>query len=269
MIEKLIEAGLNNYEARVYDTLLNEGLINATKISELAEIPQGRVYSVLKSLEQKGFCTIYSGSIKKYQAINPKRAFKELIKAKKKDLKEMEQLSKELEASFERKQTETAPLDFVQILTSKQSQINKFDDLIKASENTLYSFNKGPYATGFMRQIEEIKAASAPLIKIIENGTKVKALFEAETEHIDAFINMIEYYESIGEEVRICAKLPIKMLLSDNKMAMVSLRSLSASRFKMTSMVVEHSDLTNALIELFESYWDKGMTIEEFKENQT
>lgn len=264
MIEKLTKAGLSIYEAKAYQVLFNQGLLTASEISKMAEIPQGRVYSVLKSLENRGFCNMFSGSVKKFEAVNPKMAFKSLLKAKETALKEVEELSEELEEAFESKQKESSPLDYIQILTSKQSQVNKFDELIKLSEKTLYSFNKKPYATGFMREMDEIIRASKPLRKIIKEGTVVKALFEAETVHIQEFARMVKYYESIGEEVRICEKLPLKMLLSDDKKAMVSMRSQEANKFKLTSMVVEHSDLTNALMELFEVYWEKGVTIEAY-----
>jgi len=35
-----------------------------------------------------------------------------------------------------------------------------------------------------------------------------------------------------------------------------------------TSVVIEHSDLTDALIELFDLYWEKSMTLEEFLEKK-
>ena len=264
MIEKLTAIGFNVYESKAYKVLLSQGLLAASELSELAGIPQGRIYSVLKSLEQKGFCNVFSGPVKKFGAVNPKVAFQGLLQEKERALKEMEALSCELEEVFENREDDQAPLEFIQILTSKQSQVNKFDDLIQRSETTLYSFNKKPYATGFMRKMDEIINASAPLRKIIKKGVSVKAIFEAEDHHIQEFTRMVSYYQDIGEEIRICDKLPLKMLLSDNKNAMVSMKSLGVTKFKLTSMVVEHSDLTNALTELFEMYWEKGMTIEEY-----
>lgn len=269
MIEKLIEIGLNTYEAKTYNTLLNHELLTATEVSQFAGIPQGRIYSILKSLELKGFCNIFSGSVKKFEAVHPKIAFQSLILAQEKALKNIEVLSQNLQETFENRKTETTPLDYIQILTSKQSQVNKFDDLIKLSEKTLYSFNKAPYATGFLRQMDEIIKASEPLRKTIKKGTSVRALFEAEKVDIQEFARMVKYYESIGEEVRISEALPLKMLLSDNKKAMVSMRSQDGEKFKLTSMIVEHSDLTNALIELFELHWKKGITIEQYLSDQT
>ena len=122
----------------------------------------------------------------------------------------------------------------------------------------MYSFNKSPYATGFNREKSKIESDSLPIIDCIKRGTKVKAIFESEEEATVPFIRMIEYYESIGEEVRIVESLPIKMLLADSEIAMVSLRNNHASKFKLSSMVVDHSDIAIALMELFENYWENA-----------
>jgi sugar-specific transcriptional regulator TrmB len=263
--EKLLELGLSDYEARAYLALMKQQMLAANEICKLTEIPQGRVYGVLNSLIKKGFCTLFPGAIKKYEAVHPNVAVSKVLEEKAKALEELEVFKSELSTAFDEREKDSVPLDFIQILTSKQSQIDRFDVLINKSNQTLYSFNKKPYATGFMRNEEEIKRASLPIQKTLERGTSVKALFEKEEENVELFLQLVRYYESIGEEGRICSELPLKMLLSDNKLAMVSLRNNHGSTFKLTSMVVEHSDLTNALSELFELYWNVGQSVDAYE----
>ena len=264
MIKKLISIGLSTYESRAYEALIKEGLLTASRVSEIADIPQGRVYSILKSLEQRGFCNMYSGSVKIFEAVNPKIAFQGLIREKEMALKEIEEIGNDLEEVLTSRQSESAPVDFIQTLTSKQSQINKFDELIKTSKETLCSFNKKPYAMGFLRSMDEIVQSSTFLRESIHKGITNRGLYEAEDVYIKEFTQMVKYYQEVGEEVRICKQLPLKMLLSDEKLDMVSMQSNDSVNFKLTSMVVEHSDLTNALMELFEMHWEKGITIEAY-----
>ena len=264
MIKKLIEIGLSKYEAEAYYTLVKAGPLSAGDISKKSSIPQGRIYNVLDKLQQRGYCSISLGKIKTYEAANPKYVFDDLIKRRHEEIEQLKTTQQELEELYQAESNEN-PADFLQLLTSKQSQVEKFDDIIKLSNKTLYSFNKKPYATGFDREKEEIKNASLPLIQTLKRGTSVRAMFEGETgSNQEAFIEMVRYYESLGEEVRICDELPLKMLLADNAIAMISLRNSANGTFKLTSMVVEHSDLTNALDQLFESFWAKGKTINEY-----
>lgn len=223
--EKLMGFGFTDYEAKAYCVLITQDLVTATDLSKLAEIPQGRIYSILNGLEEKGFCNIFPGRVKKFRAVEPKAAFTELINRQKQSVTDLETLEGEMTTVFENKVSNSSPLDYIQILTSKQSQIQKFEDLIQRTDSKLYSFNKKPYATGFNRKQEEIHKDSQTLIKCIGSGVSVRAIFEEEVENIIPFIQMLDYYESIGEEVRIHKQLPLKMLLSDNEIAMVSMRN--------------------------------------------
>ncbi|HAQ64527.1 MAG TPA: hypothetical protein DCR43_01510 [Bacteroidales bacterium] len=264
MIEKkLQDNGFSKYESQAYAILLQNGQLAAGEISRMAGIPQGKIYSVLDSLEKRGYCSVILGSVKNYRLVNPQVAFNELVNKQKASLKELEELQKELETTFMTQ--ENASTEFFQVLTSKVGQVEKFDDLIRRTERNLFSFNKKPYATGFTRTLDEIKEAGRPLEDIIQSGARAQAIFEAETgSNRKPFIDMVSYYQEIGEEIRICESLPLKMLLIDGIVAMVSLRSNDASKFKLTSMVVEHTDLTNALEEIFMLYWAKSKTLAEY-----
>lgn len=266
--EKLKYLGFSDYDARAYEELLKCGALSATEICTKTNIPQGRIYSVLKKLESDGFCAVYPGAVKKYKAYNPDVAITKLINEQKQKVEDFEKIKEDLSDLYKATDQSVSSLDYIEVLTSKISQIQRFDDLINKSTKTLYSFNKKPYATGFMRDKKELERASKPLRRILGEGVSVRAIFEKETVHIQEFLTMVKYYESIGEEVRICDSLPIKMLLSDHNSAMVSLRNQHEEKFNLTSMVIDHSDLTIALSELFETYWSSGITIQEFESNQ-
>ena len=51
---------------------------------------------------------------------------------------------------------------------------------------------------------------------------------------------------------------------SDKSKVMVSLKNENNGKNNVTSMVVEHSDLTNALTELYEMHWNKAIPLSEF-----
>ena len=264
-LEILLKNGFNQYHVKAYETLIRNGMLTASEVSRLGKIPQGRVYNVLDFLLDKGLCKVYAGSVKKFVAVDPEIGLKSLFLAKEKEMEELQMLQQDLTNAFVEKTENSNPMDFFQILSSKESQVSKFDELISQSNKQLISFNKKPYATGFLRSMDEIKRASKPLVKSINNGLESRAIFEAEHEHVDLFIRLIEYYESIGEEVRIVDHLPIKLIISDQKEGMISLKSRDGTSFKLISMIVEHNDLLQALSDLFDLYWEKGKTINEFK----
>jgi|GEM_PF-2307484 len=265
---RLQDFGFTEYESSAYLSLIKMGVSSAGMIVSDAGIPQGRIYNVLGALETRGFCTVSKGQVKKYKAVSPDVAFNQLVVQKQLELQEAMNLKEELEEEFENRQVQALDGELVEVLTSKDSQVQKFNDLVVSSSKTLYSFNKKPYATGFLRDMAEIKRSAKPLREIIASGVKVKAIFEREDEHQSEFLAMLKYYESIGEEVRIADSLPIKMLLSDEHLAMVSLKNYhNQKQFNLSSMVIRHTDLSDALTMLFTNAWERSMTLKEYADS--
>jgi len=75
VIEKLQKIGLTEYEAKVYVALLKDHLNSAGKLSEKSGVPRTKIYSVLESLERKGWIRVYSGIPLLFKAIDPRDVF--------------------------------------------------------------------------------------------------------------------------------------------------------------------------------------------------
>jgi len=85
----LNDLGLSDYEARVYRALLNAGSATAKELSMTSEVPMGRVYDVLGSLEKNNLVRSQATSRpKKYVAVEPETALERLVEEKKRELRE-------------------------------------------------------------------------------------------------------------------------------------------------------------------------------------
>lgn len=67
----LKKLGFTEYEARAYISLIGFGMATAREIHENSGVPQGRIYSVLRSLSDKNFIEIQDGNPSYYYAANP------------------------------------------------------------------------------------------------------------------------------------------------------------------------------------------------------
>lgn len=262
-INELTELGLMEYEAKAYNTLLEQNLLSASDIAKISGVPRGRIYDIINQLIEKGFCITIPGTVKKFKAVDPESAIRNLIEQQRKREQTMLEISKKLQSRYTAKKEKTPPIDFIKILTSKQSQIKNFHELETSAEKFIFSFSKGPYITSTV-SMEDIKNFSQPLKDMVKRGIKAKGIYEIPDSNVKEFIQWIKYFEQIGEEVRVNKNLPMKMLISDNNAVMLSLRNEGVEKNNLLSMVVEHSDLTTALINLFDFYWNTSMTINEF-----
>jgi len=135
----LLELGLNKYEAKVYLTLLGEGISTAKNISDITGIPYGKVYEIIQALTRKGFCVILPEKPMKSQAISPNEA---LITAKKKMEEKFGKIEKkvneELEPLYNKSKKFEDPRGTVQVIQGRPNIIRKIDDFILKTKKTIH-----------------------------------------------------------------------------------------------------------------------------------
>jgi sugar-specific transcriptional regulator TrmB len=62
---------LNEYESKVWISLLMKGIATIGEIAEISGVPRSRVYDVLESLEKQGFVVMKLGKPIRYMALKP------------------------------------------------------------------------------------------------------------------------------------------------------------------------------------------------------
>ena len=83
----LRDLGLSEYEARVYRALLDTGPTTAKELSRASEVPMGRIYDVLASIETHGLVRAQTASRpKKYVAVEPDTALSRLLEDRRREL---------------------------------------------------------------------------------------------------------------------------------------------------------------------------------------
>ena len=85
----LKDLGLSEYEARVYRSLLHTGPTTAKELSRASDVPMGRIYDVLNSIEQYDLVRSQTASRpKKYVAVEPDAALDRLLENKREEARE-------------------------------------------------------------------------------------------------------------------------------------------------------------------------------------
>jgi len=97
--------GLNGYEFQAYQALIKIGKGSAPQISKVSNVPYGRIYDVLSSLESKGYIKIITGKTKYFVASDPQDIIK-LIQNKKKELENLEIEFGKLEQIYDTREEE-------------------------------------------------------------------------------------------------------------------------------------------------------------------
>ncbi len=138
IITPLLELGLNKYEAKVYLTLIGEGISTAKNVSDITGVPYGKVYEIINSLSSKGFCTILPSKPMKCRATSPKQA---IVETKKRTEEKYEKLEKhildELEPMFTESKKFIEPKGVFWVINGRSNVVKKIDELIQKAENNI------------------------------------------------------------------------------------------------------------------------------------
>ena len=256
-IGDLIKIGFTESEAKVYFYLLKKKNFTATEISQLAHVSRPKVYEILAKFAGKGLCTETLGRVKKYSIVNPKISFNNLCQEFEEKKKIVSNLSKALFPLYYSEKDTTDPLDYIQVVRERNRIVEKFYTLLKNAKEEILAFTKGPYANKWENNEE--------ILEPIKKGVSTKSIYEVDEVIKSNLLKWVEMFVDTGEEVRFVYDLPLKLLIFDKKIVMCTLQNRLVSQRSLTAMIIEHTDLAKALVETFNVYWQKGITLEEFK----
>jgi HTH-type transcriptional regulator, sugar sensing transcriptional regulator len=260
--EKLQSLGVTKREAEIYLALLQKKEFSAGEISKITSISRNKSYEILQNLVKKGLCNeSYKNGIKVFSCIKPKIVMKNMLTDLEKKKELVYELNKSLTDIYEKNGTNESPIDYIEVLTDKGQIQERFMMIQQNTKKELLGFTKPPYSGVIGDNIDSVT-------NTISKSVKVLSIYEYKDltpEETDNLIKIIEMYQKLGEESKIIRELPMKLLISDETISMFALNNRISLKPSITSIVVDHPTFAKAQKEVFESYWQRAMVIEDFK----
>jgi len=141
--------GLTAYESAVYLSLIEEGVMTASGVSESANVPFSKVYEVLNSLERKGWVDAERGRPSRYFAKSPTEAFEAAKRGLDEKIRSWERaVGEELQPLYEKRELREKP--DIWILRGEASVLAKLQEMLsKARSQVMIA------APSFVRSLAE------------------------------------------------------------------------------------------------------------------
>jgi len=266
---QLTALGLNRYEAAVYMSLIGRNRFTATEIATQANVPRQRVYDVLESLAAKGLCVKRPGERKRtYSAVDPSVALPTLLAAyqeqqaleNQRRAAVLETLLPNLGRMFSSGQEEVDPLDYIEILTDRRQVAERVMALSRQAKQEILMLFKLPLVASIEENIAEAHAVAGRIIR--------RGIYEEATAKDHSLANLIRQFHVLGEKIRFVPKLPIKVNLYDERVAVILLQDPVSGQSSLTCLVIEHTSMAKALKVAFEALWNQGVDFETFDANR-
>jgi HTH-type transcriptional regulator, sugar sensing transcriptional regulator len=247
MIEKLKEYGLDKYESLAYSTLLEIGLSTSSIISKKSNVPYGRIYSVLSSLESKGFVKIYLGTPKRFMAIEPRIILNKIIdkkiiemsNIKDKNLKFIQELEKSTKREIKK------PLEIINIIEGKKNYLNLSVKLHKKVKKEWRTINRLPIYQPHLQAYKDM----------IKKGVKGRVL----THVTDKNRKNLEIWKRMGVKIRNLNVIPSRFTVIDDTDVILRLSGAEIGGY--ISLHIQNPSLAKTLSDYFDELWGKAMLL--------
>lgn len=261
-INDLVLTGLTENEAKTYLLLLKKPM-TAARIAQTIGVNRSNVYGIITSLVQKGFVREMNGTVRTIVSINPRIAFNTSKTILQMRIKLMNKLAKELFPFYEADKEQHSK-ELIKILHTKSLIISTLEKLEIDAENEVLAFSKPPY----LMDVDNLAELNPAQRESAAKGVVYKSVHEIEPDNLPNFIKRLNYFASLGEEIRVAQHLPMKMFIFDRKIAVFTLENNLSSFSNFTFTSFEHSDVAITFTQIFQQYWDKAVSMKEFIKKQ-
>jgi DNA-binding CsgD family transcriptional regulator/DNA-binding transcriptional ArsR family regulator len=235
----------------VYRALLGSADSAAADLAEALREPAGEVGAALTRLEELGLVRALPGG--RYAPVSPEAAIGMLVNQRHAELDEVRGAAAEFIDAFRLRDLRHHPADPVEVV-SGLDEVRRFSvGLQHSPAKSVLSFDKPPYATppaGY----DEV-AAERPLL---ERGVEMRVIYEGPALQLSGRLANVTELIRLGEKARTLPDLPVKLYVYDERLAIVPLSGRHVSE---AIAVIHPSALLDALIALFEAYWERATPI--------
>ncbi|MFP4626595.1 MAG: TrmB family transcriptional regulator [Natronomonas sp.] len=164
----LTDLGLSEYEARAYRSLLQTGPTTAKELSRVSDVPMGRIYDVLNTIEQYNLVRSQSASRpKKYVAVEPDTGLDRLIEDKRRELEarldQYESITEELTEELER--SEPVEESFWTVAIGAEQAVDLLVERIATADQEMVMV-----ASTFTEQFFDLNRGDAVILAEVENA---------------------------------------------------------------------------------------------------
>lgn len=246
------EVGISPDAEDVYQFLLGQPGATSEDIATGCDLTRVQIRTALAELERKAMVSRRSGSSSEYQPAPPDMVVEALISAREEALHKTRLDARELRSLQRVSPEQTQVTELVEVLTSREAYAERWAQLQGSTRKSLEVFVRPPFA---QLQVED---SEQPQTALLGRHVASRGIYdEAALQHPGVLEHAVRM-AALGEHARVVSELPMKLSLADRSTALVPFVQSDPAATVDAGLVVHKSTLLDALIALFELYWERG-----------
>lgn len=247
MINELKQLGLNEYEARVYITLLDEGSLKGGQVCKKSGVPHGKTYEALVNLESKGFVSVTPIKPKIFTALNPKIAIQNLLNQKVDSYNRIQELIQDKIESRKILKTEKM-IEKVQVFAGfKKAFVMSNYIYANAEKIVRHMFT---YEIRDYNQTRDMRLA-------VKRGVEVRVIAAKKTKQ---GLKWMKEDVKAGIKVRYYSVDELRIDIADDDQSMLNFINPRDTRDRI-GLFFQHGSFSKMLVKFFDEIWNKAEII--------
>lgn len=245
--------GIGPEAETAYEALLGGRLAAPDDLVSATGLPRQRLRVALRTLEAHGLVSRVSGAPTRYVVTDPAIALDVLLLEREQQIKRARIRAQELAERHHHVAAGRDPAELVEVVAGRQAVMQRVDQAQRSARHEIRGFDKPPYAGN--------RDATADFqLEFVRHGGVLRAIHERTALEAPGHLALIEQGVALGEQARVLPRLPMKLFLVDDRLAIIPLQAAPAAIE--SSVVVHRSALLEALATLFETLWQLALPLE-------
>jgi predicted transcriptional regulator/DNA-binding CsgD family transcriptional regulator len=239
--------GLDPPEGRAYRVLLRMPTASAEELAEQLELPAAEVVTHLHAMERKGLVSRAPNRNGRFRATPPELAFGPVLRHRQQELESIQDTIGRLTEEWRSRATRHDAAELVEVVYGREAIAQRFAQLqLSARREVLGLMREPSFAVTAKENIAEQTA--------LTGGVEYRVVYDAALLELPGDPYQISQSIRGGEQARVAAEVPVKMVLVDRSLAVVPLES-TRSDGEPSAILVHASGLLDVLVAFFEMIW--------------
>ncbi|MER7682838.1 MULTISPECIES: helix-turn-helix domain-containing protein [unclassified Streptomyces] len=246
--------GISEFDEQVYRVCLTGSDRTAAEIAESLGSTVGRVRRSVARLLELGMLRREGHG--QYRPVSPHTALRALLARRRAETEaaftSVWGTVDDLADEYRARRLREDPTGLVEVITGEAEITQRVAELMQSVRTHFWVLDRPPYLGPYSTELEEELT-----MDLLGRGVDIRSVYTPEALAQPERFELITHLAGIGEQARILPALPFRLRIMDRRVALVALVPGRYDRIA----VVHQSGLLDALLELFDSYWQRAQPL--------
>lgn len=250
--------GVEEFDEQVYRALLRQPTAVTAELAEALQDTPARVRRSLLRLTRLGL--VRRLDPRHFVPIAPRTALATLLQRRQARIQAesdaLHSAVEELTQDYLSGEVQAHPAGLIEVVIGTDAIYRRALELWQAATHEILIFDKPPYAATQASDPYDEEETERPLL---ERGVRLRGIYQRDVLETPRQMAVATRLAELGEEARVLPHLPIKLHIYDRRMAMLPLTTDTHAH--QSRAIVHRSGLLDALLALFDAYWERAHPI--------